>query len=862
VLLPLCSVAAQLSPAASYYDQIATSSQVLINASSMNDAVVKAAKAAPNTRIVIPSGVYSNVDLSIQGSGQATKPILIEGQPDGSTILTGRVNLTVSGSYVLLRNLYVLNPDSNSYGSSAANIYFDNCAYCGLYNSHFYGSVAPVMDGSGNDAKGFKNIIIAPTSQSVEIGHNTFEGKQNQDSVVLINRSTSRAQLFEGHRIFSNLFTNRILQGNNANDFDVIRIGDSSTSQSPSPSIAAAAVTGSSPQIVGNTVEFNVFENGSLPTALYNSCLASDNWSSDACKTEPEIISVKAPQSIIRFNTFRNNTGGLTLRHGFQDIVEGNYITGENIPQGVVMPMKESYGMRVIGDHHLIVNNHFENTDSSSSIKAGISVLPGVPNSPINGYWQVYDAVIAMNFVSNVQAKPVSFASDYGGSSKTVLPQDVVFSYNLISGGSQAMFNQAPNSTYLGTFSFNQNFYDEQALGISVSATKVSAVAMSPPGSNGFSQPTSSAYVGSDGLLATSASRISGLLSELTQISTAQDAAVLQGLSGFLLMKTGTLYSNFQPLMRNEVGCSFRDPAAPRLGDFNGDKKADLHWTNSVTGEGVIWQMNGASIESFRGTTTVNDSSWQVAAEADFDNDGKTDLLWRNNVTGANYMWLNNGQSFDGLYVCGVSDLNWHIVGTADFDGDGKVDIFWRNLQTGENYIWFMDGPTLRYGAGVQSVTGQDWQIVAIADFNGDGKPDILWRNVTTGYLYVWLMDGTTLVSSGSPGNVADLNWQIAAVADFDGDGKAEILWRHMVSGANYMWILNGTSLTNGVGVQGVADLNWRLAGTGDMDGDGKADLIWRNTSTGFNYVWFMNGPNMVNSGPIQPVADLNWKVQ
>jgi polygalacturonase len=310
------------------------------------------------------------------------------------------------------------------------------------------------------------------------------------------------------------------------------------------------------------------------------------------------------------------------------------------------------------------------------------------------------------------------------------------------------------------------------------------------------------------------------------------------------------------------VNLDVRSQVAVRLGDFDGDHRADLTWHNDADGSTIVWQTDNLAIAGYLLGWTVADTNWHPVANVDLDGDGKSDLLWHNASTGANYAWITSGGWFNGYGLETVADPNWQIVGTGDFDGDHKDDILWRNSQTGANTIWFMNGGTLTAANGIQGVDSQDWQVIAVADFNGDGKADILWRNLANGTVVVWFMDGRNLVSAGSPGTVADLNWSIAAVADFDGDHKAEILWRNRNTGANYMWMLNNDgTLANGASMQWVIDSNWQLAATGDLDGDGKADLVWRNTSNGNNYVWFMNGPTLVSSGPLEPVTAQSWKL-
>jgi len=79
-----------------------------------------------------------------------------------------------------------------------------------------------------------------------------------------------------------------------ANEQESIRIGWSEMSMSSGHTI----------------VEFNLFEN---------------------CDGDPEIVSVKSCDNIIRHNTFKGCYGTLSLRHGNRNRVEGNYFFGDVI---------------------------------------------------------------------------------------------------------------------------------------------------------------------------------------------------------------------------------------------------------------------------------------------------------------------------------------------------------------------------------------------------------------------------------------------------------------------------------------------------------------------------------------------------
>ena len=253
------------------------------------------------------------------------------------------------------------------------------------------------------------------------------------------------------------------------------------------------------------------------------------------------------------------------------------------------------------------------------------------------------------------------------------------------------------------------------------------------------------------------------------------------------------------------------------MGDFDGDGRADILWRNSSTGDDYVFFMDGVTVKAGSNYTNgVADQSWQVAGVGDFDGDRRADILWRNGSTGDDYIFLMDGTTVKAGsgYTNGVPDQAWQVAGVGDFDGDGRADILWRNSSTGEDYLFFMDGVTVKAGSDyTNGVPDLNWKIVGAGDYDGDGKSDILWRNTSTGEDYIFFIDGTTVqAGSGYTNSVPDLNWKIVGTGDYDGDGRADILWRHASSGDNYVFLMNGTTVQPGSGyTNAVPDLDWQV---------------------------------------------------
>jgi Calx-beta domain-containing protein/VCBS repeat protein len=207
-------------------------------------------------------------------------------------------------------------------------------------------------------------------------------------------------------------------------------------------------------------------------------------------------------------------------------------------------------------------------------------------------------------------------------------------------------------------------------------------------------------------------------------------------------------------------------------GDFNADGKADVLWRRQGNGLLGAWTMDGTMPVSFLplDPPQVTDSSWRVVGTGDFDGGGTTDILWWNRLSGQVVVWSMDGlrRTSSGL-VDTIADTTWRPVVVADLNGDGRADIVWRREastpDTGQLAVWFMNGAT-RTGAqflAPSQVNDLGWQIVAAADYDGDGQTDLLWRRTLDGTLLVWLMNGSTRATTRllNPSPVNDPAWLV-----------------------------------------------------------------------------------------------------
>ncbi len=300
-------------------------------------------------------------------------------------------------------------------------------------------------------------------------------------------------------------------------------------------------------------------------------------------------------------------------------------------------------------------------------------------------------------------------------------------------------------------------------------------------------------------------------------------------------------------------------------GDFGGDGNFDILWTNTTTGERVIWLMSGNAFSSSVSLGVLS-TNWIISGVADFNGDGKPDILFTNTTTGERVIWLMNGTTYVSTVSLGVIPTYWSISGVSDFDGNGTPDILFRNTTTGEGLIWLMDGTTHTLDESI-GIIPAELRISAIADFNGDGSPDLLMTNAVTDERVIWLMNGYTHASTVSLGIVTE-NWVLyqsglepveLAKLDFNADGQPDILFENTTTGDHYAWLMNGLTFSSSVFIGNVAT-QWQVVATGDFSGDGSPDLLWQNTSTGECVIWVMNGTTYVSTVSLG-IISTDWSI-
>ena len=304
-----------------------------------------------------------------------------------------------------------------------------------------------------------------------------------------------------------------------------------------------------------------------------------------------------------------------------------------------------------------------------------------------------------------------------------------------------------------------------------------------------------------------------------------------------------------------------------RLGDLNGDGKADLLLTRtdgSTRSTARTWHyypMSGTSKLTGDGTAALKaDLDWLVMGLGDFDGDGKTDVLTRDSVAGTWHLARMNGRTVETTGTGNTdltTNLDWRLAAIADFDGDGKDDVLLRHSTTYRWWLYVMDGRNhvaAKSGPVNDLPSDPALDVAGVGDLTGDGKADLLTRYTrSSGRWRYFSMDGRTVLADAVLGIFHQSQYRLAAIADLDGDGKDGVLLRTIHDGLEGAWAWYRSPLDATPAYQSLSGVssgaNWTFVGFGDLNGDGKDDLVLRDeytdstdTSSGQWSVQIMNG--------------------
>lgn len=271
------------------------------------------------------------------------------------------------------------------------------------------------------------------------------------------------------------------------------------------------------------------------------------------------------------------------------------------------------------------------------------------------------------------------------------------------------------------------------------------------------------------------------------------------------------------------AGGAAKAVSLPTRHDINGDRRSDVGFVDTATGEFRYFAMDGARvIDDRRGYALPVGAS--VVSIGDFDGDRRADVLWENGSEVRLSRARPDGNLHPSEFVMAYA-RGWRIPGTGDLNNDGRHDIVWFNPDTGEVHYLFMRGSEWIAQQGGYFIP-RGFDLLAVEDILKDGHADLILRRVKrVGGADIHIVyNGGFPVGFGSPQYSFSSGEPFAGSIDVNGDGDSDLLWHDPATGvltiatcAGDACVFKGRYLEPG----------YRLRQLGDFNGDGRGDALW-----------------------------------
>jgi poly(beta-D-mannuronate) lyase len=344
-------------------------------AATVEEAVSFLKKAKAGDKILLKNGTYKNETIRFQNSnGTKAQQIIFTAETPGKVFFEGNSTLSFSGDHITV-NGFTWRKGGDTLGTRSV--------------IELRGSYTTLSDCAiisyNNKQKDIDNKWVSIYGEYNTVTRCLFKDKDNLGATLTVWLTPGK----EAHHTISyNHFDGRQNGPNEGNGLESIRIGDSKTSFENAHCVVA----------------LNIFEK---------------------CDGEIEIISNKSFHNSYLHNSFINSNGGLTLRHGNECLVDGNFFDGKEKPK--------SYGVRFIGEGHVAINNYFLNLHGApnDNFRAPVSLVTGIVNTPINGYFQVKRAVISDNIFINCETPNIRMGATPNREGAILVPDTISIKNNV-----------------------------------------------------------------------------------------------------------------------------------------------------------------------------------------------------------------------------------------------------------------------------------------------------------------------------------------------------------------------------------------------------------------------------------------------
>ncbi len=319
--------------------------------------------------IIWRNGTYNDINLTLDSDQAIAQGITFRAETNGGVLFTGNSTLTIKTNHTTVRGFHWKDPlltDAEHLVRFQTGTSYGTLEQCAITGSNT----------TANYNRSCKWVSLNGDHHTVQ--YCSFQDKRDRGALLVVWFDEG---VTPNHTIQYNHFTRPTVlidpsDGDPANEQETIRVGDSANSLSDGKV----------------TVKNNYFYR----------C-----WGESA-----EVVSNKSCANTYANNYFQECKGTLTLRHGNNCTVEGNYFYGFD-GEGLV---EESGGVRVIGEDHTVRGNHFEKL-AGIGYKAALSLVRGQENAALSGYAQVKNALIENNIFNECV---LAVHVNYGGSNMTL----------------------------------------------------------------------------------------------------------------------------------------------------------------------------------------------------------------------------------------------------------------------------------------------------------------------------------------------------------------------------------------------------------------------------------------------------------
>jgi len=351
--------------------------------------------AAPGDAIQMAIGEWRDIVIDFAATANERLPITLRAKVPGQVALTGKSKLRLNAPYLVVDGL-LFRDGSSSDGEPVIDF---RSHHCRVTNT-------AIIKFNPADTNVRYHWVFFTGSEN-RLDHTLLEGKNNRNPVVANGCCESRR-----------------------NKVDFCYFKDIAFVPENGREIIQVQGVGRSDQYTQDgaffTIEHNLFERADGEGA--------------------EIISIKSNFNLIRYNTIRASRGGITLRSGYANSVESNYIFGHG--------KTGTSGIRVQGPRQRVVNNYIEGVVHALILHTGEELFtngcitdyltvdfvplkrPEAPCGYVVRYGQVREGLFAHNtFVNNSGIDiyvGINYKSGWPQQQMLRIPESNVFANNLI----------------------------------------------------------------------------------------------------------------------------------------------------------------------------------------------------------------------------------------------------------------------------------------------------------------------------------------------------------------------------------------------------------------------------------------------